>query len=137
VRAALVLPPAVDPARSVPAAEIDGPARLETASGAARTVSGTFGVYPQNLRGPLTVRWTVDGVAVAATGERVGLTFTLPASAGTRTARVRAEVTDADGRVASAERTVTVTKLDRPDKLLPQDDLRPERRPGDSGGSPR
>jgi hypothetical protein len=137
IRARLSFPPADDPARSVRAAEIDGPARLEAGPGTARTVTGAFSVYPQNLRSPLTVRWTVDGAVVAATGERADLTFALPVSAGTRKARVEARITDADGRVASAERSVTITKLDRPDKVLPQDDPRGDRPPREAGGGPR
>lgn len=132
--------PAVDPARSLPAVDIDGPARRTAGPGnTASTIKATFAAYPQNLRAPLAVRWTVDGVTAPATGESAQLSFALPARGASRTARVTARITDADGRTAEAARTVTISSLDRPNKPLPGDTGKPSRDElsDTDGGSPR
>lgn len=93
---------------------VTGPRRLLAPPlGAVRQVHGTYRIVTRDMRGPLNVRWQLDGRQIASGRDVILQNLSFPvAPAGPR--RIRALVTDADGLGRFDELTVTVGRMPMP-----------------------
>jgi hypothetical protein len=92
----------------VPEVSISGPAQISVVEGAT-SVARSYSIRTDDLRPPLSVHWSGEGIANPSTAETTNFRFSLGnAQVGQVTKRISVQVTDADGLTASADRMVSI-----------------------------